>query len=176
MGTTTFALALTNYLCNKLRCKSAYLELNATDEISNLCKDSYRDYFLYCGITIYPNVTFTALSEISSPSYEYLVLDMGIIHPNIYSEYFRNDLCILLGSICPWKSREYYMFLEELKKYNKKYWDKVWCFGSFGIKEHTRLFQKHYHYHLETYPYLENPFRLTSGDWHFYERLIKGIS
>ena len=64
MGTTTCALALSNYINNKLGEKAAYIELNGTEEIASLSKKKEQNPFSYYGIAMYPAVTMRNLEKI----------------------------------------------------------------------------------------------------------------
>ena len=69
LGTTHIALALANYICSKLGMKTAYIELNTTNQIHALSQTQGKPSFTYKGIVFYPNTLFTSLPEILQKNY-----------------------------------------------------------------------------------------------------------
>lgn len=170
-GVTTYAIALTNYLCNKLRRKGTYLEFNGTHEISSLLP-SEQDYFRYRGMDFYADVTFSKLSTIYQDVYDYYVLDMGVLNSNTIREFVQCDLCIVLGHICAWNMDNYGRVLQQLDHYYKMNPDQFRFLGFLGIKENVTAFCKRYHYPIQSFPYISNPFQLSSSDWHLFQNLV----
>ena len=68
VGVTYFCLALSNYLCNMEQRQVAYLEVNATGEISAISGKSAlqpgKTNFSHKGIHFYPQVTLDKLWEL----------------------------------------------------------------------------------------------------------------
>lgn len=175
MGATTLSIAITNFLCNKIRKKAAYLELNGTHAISALADQSGSNSFYYYGMNLFPNGTFLQLPEILSQSYDYFVLDLGVLNPNNYREFLQNDLGLVVGSVCPWKSAQYGAFLQKYFHNKTDRPETIRYLGTFGIKEDLKQFAHRYGFPVTSFPYLENPFQLSSVNWHFIETLLTDI-
>lgn len=166
MGVTIFCLAFSNYFCNKLRKKTAYLEINASNVVDSL-SNTY-------GISCYATVTLRKLPMILQEDYSIFILDFGVFNPNTYAEFCRCDLQILIGSVRPWKMKPYCMLLEKIIK-EKNTHRKLLCFASLGMKTETILIPKCEKVCVHPFPFLTNPFQLNSSEWIFFERILKGI-
>lgn len=174
MGTTTCALALSNYMNNKLGLKTAYLELNGTNEISSINKKKEDNFFTFCGIPIYPSVTLADLGEIFSLRYTCFILDMGRLNPHTISTFWRSDLCIIMCSLSPWQEAYRKDFKYLLPENNMIHQEKVLFLANLGIKEQLAAFHDKTFRDVRCFPYLPNPFRLTPKDWAFFETLLTG--
>lgn len=175
MGVTTLSIAVTNFLCSKLRREAAYLELNGSPAISALAEKNAGSPFHYYGMNLFPNGTFAQLPEIMGKPYQYFVLDLGVLNYNNYREFLQNDLCLVVGSVCPWKSAYYGAFLQKYFHNKTDCPENVRCLGSLGIKDDLKQFARQYHFPVTSFPYLENPFQLSSVNWHFIETLLTDI-
>ena len=59
--------------------KTAYIELNTTDQIKSLSPKNSLDPFVYKGIHIFPSTKVTSVSDILSKDFDYFILDMGVL-------------------------------------------------------------------------------------------------
>ncbi len=98
---------------------------------------------------------------------------MGTLSSAAYPEFMRCDLKLAVGSIRPWKSKIYWNWLNNHQTLCKIHPEDIILLGNMGIKEESDLWNRQYHISVLAFPYLENPFRLTSSDWTFFERLLK---
>ena len=174
MGTTTCALALSNYINNKLGEKAAYIELNGTDEIASLSKKKEKHPFSYYGIAMYPSVTMRNLEKIFSFQFSYFILDMGAWNPNTISPFWRSDLCLIMCSLSLWQMPNFKEFQKKLPDNNMMNQEKVKFLANLGIKEQLAAFSKKSFPDVRCFPYLPEPFRLTPQDWPFFETLLTG--
>ena len=174
MGTTTCALALSNYINNKLGEKVAYIELNGTDEIACLSKKKEQKPFSYYGIAMYPSITMRNLETIFSFHFSYFILDMGAWNPNTISTFWRSDLCLIMCSLSPWQKSNREEFMKKLPENNILNQEKVILLANLGIKEQLAAFKQNIFHDVRCFPYLPNPFRLTPKDWPFFETLLTG--
>lgn len=99
-------MALSNFLCSKAGKKTAYIELNASNEICSLAKNSRTDAFSHMGIAIFPHKTFTSLPEILYMDYDYFILDMGILNSYSVKEFAKFEKQFLVCSLSKWKERK----------------------------------------------------------------------
>ncbi len=172
-GTTHFALALSNFLCNKENQKTAYIELNATGQILNLSSENSPQPFCFQRIDLYPQITLETLPQILKKQYAYSVLDMGVLNEHTYREFLRCDQRFIVGSICPWKANCYYSLLESLSYQSIHHQKDFILLGNLGIKKYVKQFQQKYNICIRAVPFLENPFQLTPSDWTFLNELLK---
>lgn len=174
VGTTHFSFALSNYLCNKLGKRVAYLEVNATDEISALCPDRFRSdsYFPIHGIHLYPRVTIQALPIMLTLSYDFFILDFGVLNPHTSREFIRADFRFILGYCSPWKVDFFSDFLERMKAYHVLEKTLLLEPNNYCVKKRKPAFAKRYQIDLLSIPFLENPFQFTTLDLAFYKELI----
>ena len=73
IGTTNLGLATANYLANKCFEATAYLEVNATNEIYQLNPKQTTGQFTYMGIDFFPEVTLRQLPELLQMKYSCFV-------------------------------------------------------------------------------------------------------
>lgn len=174
MGTTTCALALSNYINNKLGEKAAYIELNGTQEIASLSRKKDQKPFSYYGIAMYPAVTLRNLETIFSFHFSYFILDMGAWNPNTISTFWRSDLCLIMCSLSPWQISNFKEFQKKLPDKNMINQEKLMFLANLGIKEELAAFSKKSFPGVRCFPFLPEPFRLTPEDWPFFEALLAG--
>lgn len=160
VGTTCVCLAFANYLCNKLGMKTAYIELNTTNQInslsSNLSKDS-TDSFVYLGIHMFPSTKVTSLNEILSRDFDYFILDMGVLTSYTATEFSKCHKQFLVCSFCEWKKR---ISLEKIKDlFENKFLHKeeIILLKTFHEKSTgPNIFSMN----IKAFPSLPNPFQL----------------
>lgn len=172
-GTTTCAIAVTNYLCSKLRRRAAYIEFNGTHQILALASGPDKRSFRYCGMDFFADVTFATLPAIMQKPFEYYILDMGVLNQNTIREFAQCDLCLILGSVCAWNSEAFGSFAGKFNKYYTENPNRFRFLGSLGIKENVTAFRRRYKVPVEIFPYVENPFQLSSVDWRLIEDLLE---
>ena len=173
VGTTHFALALSNYLCNKCGATVAYLEVNSSDEISAICPLSLESNicFSYYNIQFFPRVTLADLPTIFTLHFDYFILDFGAFHSRACREFFQADLCFVTGIICKWKPNGFQAFLDSYHQYMKP--DKIIFLESMNVHKIQLSVKDYGSLAFRHIPFLNNPFQITSQDWEFYQRLVK---
>ena len=172
-GTTCISLALSHFLCNKMRKKTAYIELNTSNQISSLSGKRQKTTFLFMGITFFPNVTLARLPEILQKRFDYFVLDMGILNTNTAYEFSRCQKQFLVGSMSLWKQEKTVKNLEQLQKITNMNQEHMVFLGNPMIKESLcsgrfKAFSK-----VISVPFIENPFQIASKDFSFFESLLE---
>ena len=71
--------------------KTAYIELNTSNQIRTICQKKEKPFFTYKGIVFYPNANVTSLSEILHKDYQCFILDMGVLNTYTTREFLRCD-------------------------------------------------------------------------------------
>lgn len=83
--------------------KTAYIELNATNQISCLSKAPKKKAFSHHGISFFPNATPASLAKILNGNYRYFIIDMGVLNTYTTKEFFRCDKQFLICSPSKWR-------------------------------------------------------------------------
>lgn len=166
IGTTNLSLATANYLANKQLASTAYLELNATREISQLNSKQTSGKFSYLNIDFFSEVTLRQLPEILQQNYAYYILDFGVPNSYTFPEFLRCDIRIAVCSYSPWKRNQFDNFLCQFNKNKELLRTHVKLIGNYGIKDNGNK-------NCETIPFLPNPFQLTPGEFTFFDRLLE---
>ncbi len=96
--------------------KTAYIELNTTNQISTLVQKQGKPSFKYKGIVFYPNTPVTSLPEILHQDYRYFILDMGVLNTYTTTEFLRCDKPFLVCSQSKWRSSQLKEKIEKLFK------------------------------------------------------------
>lgn len=172
LGTTHIALTLANYICSKLGMKTAYIELNSTNQIHTLSHTQEKPSFCYKGITFYPNVTVTSLPEILHEDCRYFILDMGVLTTHTIPEFLRCDKSFLVCSPRKWRCSIIKEKIELLFHYQQQN-----CFTlimNLSEKESTftRFFKD---YEQLCFPFIFNPFHLEPHNFHAISQLLKNL-
>ena len=166
IGTTNLGLATANYLANKCFEATAYLELNATNEIYQLNPKPSTGKFTYMGIDFFPEATLRQLPEFLQMNYSYFVLDFGVPNAYTFSEFLRCGLKYCVCSYSPWKRQQYDDFYRHDNKNNELHHTHVKVLGNYEIKDSGNK-------NCETIPFLPNPFQLAPGEFTFFDRLLE---
>lgn len=129
--------------------------------------------FTYMGIDFFPNTVFDTLPFIYRLHYDYCVLDFGVLHQNNYPEFVRGDHCLVVGTVSPWNTRQYNDFICHLFTSTTIDQDKVMFLGNLGTKRTPGKWNLKYPALLHSFPYLDNPFQLTSSDWGILKEILE---
>lgn len=157
-GTTHISLTLANFLCSKLGMKTAYVELNATNQIRSLGNVKGNDFFSYKGIDFFPNISLTSLAEILHYDYQYFILDMGILNTYTLHEFLRCDKYFLVCSPSSWRIAQAKEKVKQLFK-NQAYQNQMTVIMNLSKKEsYFSTFLSSYK--QIAFPYIANPFQI----------------
>lgn len=150
--------------------KTAYIELNTTNQISSIVTKQEKPFFRYKGIVFYPNANVTSLTEILHQDYRYFILDMGILNPYNLSEFLRCDKPFLICSPCKWRHSQIQDKLEKLFQ-NQHYQH---CTVIMNLSEKESNFS-HFLKPCEhiPFPFIQNPFHLGTNVFHAIYRILK---
>ncbi|MBR4025981.1 MAG: hypothetical protein IKJ01_00300 [Lachnospiraceae bacterium] len=172
-GTTCISLSVANFLYSKERKKTAYLELNPSNQIHFLGTYANNHAFTYFGITLFPNVTLSSLPQILEQDYEYFILDMGILNPNTALTFSQCDKQFIIGSLSLLKQQSVIQKIETLLKTPPIHKESVTILGNPGIKEsNSAIFSKSFAKIIDV-PFIENPFQIASDNFGFYKNLLE---
>lgn len=172
-GTTCISLAVSNFLCSKKRKKTAYIELNTSNQILSLYGKPVEKPFTYMGIRFFPKVTLSQLTTILQKNFDYFILDMGILNANTAYEFSRCHYKFIVGSFSIWKKEKTLNKLEQSLKTTNINREQVVILGNPMIKESLcsgrfKAFSK-----VISTPFIKNPFQIPSRDFLFYENLLE---
>ena len=143
--------------------KTAYIELNATNQISSLGKTRVANTFRYKGISFFPNASVTSLTEILRFDYQYFILDIGVINLHTLQEFLRCDKSFLICSPGKWRLDQ---TQEKIKNLFKTQADQN------QMTVIMNLCEKESHGQL-SFPYLKNPFHLQPSNFHVFSQILE---
>lgn len=172
LGCTHIALTLANYLCSKLGMKTAYIELNTTNQISALSHKTDKLSFRYKGIVFFPNTPVTALADILQKDYRYFILDIGVLNMYTTTDFLRCDKSFLVCSPSKWRASE---FEEKSQKlFQNQQQNCIQLIMNLQEKEsNLTIFSKHTK--ALCFPYLSNPFQLEPMHFRAVSLFLKNL-
>ena len=171
-GATHVALSLSNYLCSKLRKKTAYVERNGSGQILALTGDAPCSSFRYMDITCYPLLRHEDLPRVLQSRFAYTVIDLGVLTADSCWDFYRCDIKLVVASVSPWKVHHWKELQETLLYNMNTCQDHVLLLGNLGIKETVKPLGQRNRILSLAVPYLPNPFRLTTADCTFFEEML----
>ena len=152
--------------------RTAYIECNATNQISCLTPKRNPKKFSYMGITFFPMVTITSLPDILSMNFDYFILDMSVLNVYTIKEFAKCNKQFLVCSLCEWKRTRSLEKIEELIKKNNIHQEYVTVLGNASIKKSFLTISSHLTCRFHTLPFITNPFQLSITDFAIYNRLL----
>lgn len=170
-GVTHLSLTLANFICNKMGMKTAYVELNTTNQISALSKAQGNQIFSYKGIDFFPNISVTSLTNVLNYDYSYFILDMGVLNTYTIKEFFRCDKQFLICSPSKWKLPFAKEKIETLFK-NHNVQNHVTVIMNLSEKTSTFSIFSILH-RCVSFTYLENPFQIKPSHFHVISQILE---
>jgi len=143
--------------------KTAYIELNTTNQIKSLSNKNSLDPFVYKGIHFFPSTKVTSVSDILSKNFDYFIFDMGVLTNYSSVEFSKCHKQFLVCDFCQWKKHillERINDLFQISFINKK---GVIILKTYE-KESTGL--DLINNNVKTFPFIKNPFQLTVTETH----------
>ena len=151
--------------------KTAYIELNTTNQINSLVTTQGNNVFSYKGIDFFPNASVTSLIEILNLNYQYYILDIGVLSTYNLKEFLRCDKQFLVCSSRKWKLQNAKEKIDSIFK-NKKALKFVTMIMNLSEKEiHYSIFSNLHN--CVSFPFIENPFQLTIGHVHVMAQILE---
>lgn len=173
VGVTHISLALSNFLCNKLGKKTAYIELNATNQIHSLHPGTENTLFCHTGFYVFPSTTFTSLPEILHMKFDYFILDMGVLNTYTAREFFKCEKQFLVCSLSKWKRKQTITKLEQLLKDNYIHSGSLVVLSTSSIEESHIPISNRLSFNIRSVPFLANPFQLKPEFFAFFGKLLE---
>ena len=153
---------------------TACVELNPTKAFSHLSNGADSRAFRYMHIQMFPSVTLSLLPQIMAQPFRYIIVDYGVLNPNTLPSFSRCDCKFLIGNICPWKWKQYYETIYQIKNNHRNLYKNIYLLGTPGLKENLTNAHRNISNSIMPVPFIENPFQLTSTDFGFFEKLLEG--
>lgn len=153
--------------------KTAYIELNTTNQIRTLSRKQGKSSFTYKGIVFYPNTLVTSLPEILQLNYRYFIIDMGVLNTYTTTEFLRCDKRFLICSPSKWRYAQEKEKIEKLFKNQHK----MNCFQmimNLCKKESTFSIFPHSCSPISM-PFIENPFQLEPKHFQVFSLLLRNL-
>lgn len=172
VGTTCISLALANYICSKLGKRTAYIELNTTNQISCLSPNRTRKKFTYMGISFFPAMTITSLPEVLNADYAYFILDMGILNTYTAKEFAKCNKQFLVCSLSKWRKPHALEKIAQFLKNNYINQEHVTVLANGTMKKSTSMISPKIKCRYCALPFIENPFQLATTDFAFFHHLL----
>ena len=161
---------LANYVCSKLGMKTAYVELNTTNQIHSICQKKEKPSFTYKGIVFYPNTSVTSLSELLHKDYQYFILDMGVLNTYTMHEFLHCNKSFLVCSPSKWRRSQ---STENFKKlFENFHYQHCKVIMNLCEKESDFSPISNACEHIP-FPYFQNPFRLEAKCLHAIYQILK---
>jgi len=173
VGVTFISLALSNFLCSKLGKKTAYIELNTTNQIYSLSPKQDDKPFSFMGFDIYPHTTVTSLWEILSLNYDYFILDMGVLNTYTAKEFSKCDQRFFVCSLCKWKKQETMQKFEKLCHQTYIPQEHVTVLNNLAMKESIISPFPFASIKSIAFPFIPNPFQLKPDTFHVFHQILE---
>ena len=137
--------------------KTAYIELNTTNQIHTLSSKDSADSFVYLGIYMFPSTKVTSLNDILSRDFDYFIIDMGVLTNYTAKEFSKCQKQFLICSFCEWKKRNSLEKIQNLFQENILKEKDVILLKTFHNKStNSVVFSRN----TKNFPLLSNPFQL----------------
>ena len=152
--------------------KTAYIELNPTNQIHWLSQKQDISSFTYKGVVFYPNTSVTSLPEILHEDFRYFVLDMGVLTTYTVPEFLRCDKSFLVCSPSKWRCSQIEEKIDQLFQNQQQN-----CFSLImNLQKNESTFSIFSKNCKQLYfPYIQNPFHLESQHFLAISLLLKSL-
>ena len=129
------------------------------------------DVFTYMGVDFFPDASFRDLQQIEQLHYDHCILDYGVLSSGSFPEYIRSSSKIAVGMVSEWNLNQYYRFMMSLQKQimDQKH---LLFLGNLGPQKQIRTLKRKTDGNLMSFPYLTDPFQLTSDQWGIFKELL----
>jgi len=155
--------------------KTAYIEMNTTNEIQSLSPKEERLPFCHMGIDIFPCKSVTSLPEILRLDYEYFVIDMAVLNTYTAKEFSRCDKQFIVCSFSKWKRARTTARLKQLLNTTMIQQEHVTILENFSMKESKLSMSSMGHSKVLPFPFVQNPFQLDICLFHALNQILKGV-
>ena len=153
--------------------KTAYIELNTTNQICALSPKKGKPSFSYKGIVFFPNTTVTSLPEILHKDYRYFILDMGVLNTYTTTEFLRCNKQFLVCSPSKWRFAK---IEEKIEKTFKNQQEKNCIQLIMNLDEEKTSFSVFFEPSQQiSFPYIPNPFHLEPRHFCAFSLLFRNL-
>lgn len=178
VGSTHFAILLSNYISECLGKKTAYIECYPQDELRYL-EEAYsskgkatprdQEFSLY-GVDYYKSMHERKIAEVIGYEYDSIILDLGTDLKKVENEFIRCDKKIVISSLTIWKVRKLENFLERTEELREK---QELIYGiPFSTGKNARRISKKYKIPAFSIPYEPNPFVISADTIKMFQKII----
>lgn len=170
VGVTCICLSLSNFLCSKLGKKTAYIELNTTNQIYSLSHGRNQKSFSYLGIDFFPQVSITSLTEILNKKYDFYILDMGVLNVYTATEFAKCDKQFLVCSFSKWKKQKTLENIKQLYQKTNLCQERVILLSNLEGKKSN---SSPWFTNRISIPFIPNPFQLEPNLFHVFYHILE---
>ena len=159
-GVTHMAIAIAVYAKQMWRHRTAYVEFNASNQITSLVGEEryWQEEFSYHGIRFYANVTREKLWQILRMGYETLILDMGTKGDRVPNEFKLCHTKMILVDGAKWKRNRLEAWLKKIEKEEVSQYQHLIPFAG---KQEIRVLNHDYATNFYSIPYQQDAFCLN---------------
>ena len=171
MGVTHLSIALACYTSNWLHARTAVVEYGERDTLAGLSDTGVEESFRLGGVDYFPAATSRDLGFIYNMDYEYIILDLGCDSRSAREELMRCSRKLVAGSLCPWRKRAYYDYIQRLVK-NTGNLEIFTFFGLFEDKMEIKRCRRACKVQVKSVPFMEDPFCVSKRETSFLHSLV----
>ena len=182
-GCTHYSIACANYIKGVSGEPTALIMAggdNTMNSIRDMCevKDivfsegmeqlaDHENCFEFYGVDYYSALDGRNIKELFNSNYRHIVIDCGDMAKGVTGDVLFASGKIVIGSLMPWKCKEYDIFCENNISYiNKPGW---YFFMRNGEKGDTAYFKDKYGIKIKKIPEFSNPYRIGRDEKEFFE-------
>lgn len=153
--------------------KTAYIELNTTNQINSLSQKQDPASFSYLGFTVFPCVKVTSLLEVYNMNFDFFVVDMSVINTIIAREFAKCDYQFLVCSLCNWKNDNTLKKIDHLFQHTNISQETVTILSNLGIKKSIVSSFSKKRLRVIPFPFIPNPFQLQPKEFAIFTKLLE---
>ncbi len=174
LGVTHISLAIANFLASVQKQKVLYVEVSAKSQLISTvgqCTDTIhgKRVFKYKGVYYLLAVSIKEAMEVMTFEDFIIVYDIEDYNTKTDVIVSRCEVRLAIGSMKPWCEKEYHSFIHKLKGDIEE----VRFFNKGNSQDEKRKFKKIYKTHLESLPFIDNPFSLKETEFECIYKLVE---
>lgn len=143
VGVTHTGILLAEFLKEKMGAKTAVVEVNHhghMEQMEHMIYGYSDSFFSFHGVDYYANIEQERILELSSKSYDYLILDFGIQKKKEEDVIEQCNKKILIGSLNMWEWQEYMQGVKHFERFSVE--EEKRYFVSFGNSKAVSRMEK----------------------------------
>lgn len=171
MGVTHLSIALACYTSRWLHARTAVVEYGERDTLVRLSDLGVAEGFRRGGVDYFPAATLRDIGFIYNMDYEYIILDLGCDSRSAREELMRCSRKLIAGSLCPWRKRAYYDYIQRLTESTGN--SDIFTFlALFEDKIEIKRCRRACKVRVKSVPFMENPFCVGKRETSFLHSLV----